>query len=331
MGDLSFARCFRLRPGGVECDAGGLRVGDVALLARDANGGWAKRSQGDLSRELSKLYGVTLDFGSKRRGVEAVAAALTNGEIARAQIAALLLQLPDPQGSTSAQSDDLEKRRLVRDLVACGLLKADADWNDKHPRTGAPSRSGDTLAFVPPAPAAPSPGWSAVPIGDRLWSRRSTPSTARSPICAARTESRPPRRSPTTVNPGSAPNRRKSRRRRHRPTRSPTRNTSADCVTRWRSGSAACSSTAAIRLRGFCSKPRRTSTSCSMRTTSCTGGLIRKGPSNSNAKPSESGARRWPRGRLACANREGYRGLKKTWDRLPLPVRSVVTVVYDPD
>ena len=76
MSDLSFARFFRLRPGGVECDAGGLRVGGVALVARDANGAWTRRDEGDLSRELSKLYGFPLDFGSRRRGVDAVAAAL---------------------------------------------------------------------------------------------------------------------------------------------------------------------------------------------------------------------------------------------------------------
>jgi hypothetical protein len=183
MGDLSFARCFRLRPGGVECDAGGLRVGDVALVARDANGAWTRRDENALSRELSKLYGLPLDFGSRRRGVDAVAAALAKGEIARAQIAALLLRLPDPPASVGGQSDKLEKRRLADELLACGLLKADADWDEKHPRAGAPpnpgwfaptqgagaggepktsasaaagasSRGGATLAYVAPAPAA---------------------------------------------------------------------------------------------------------------------------------------------------------------------------------
>ena len=86
---------------------------------------------------------------SARRALDAVAAALTNGELARAQIAALLLQLPDPPPAAIAQPDGLEKRRLARDLAACGLLKADADWDDKHPRTGAP----------------PNPGWFAPTAG----------------------------------------------------------------------------------------------------------------------------------------------------------------------
>ncbi len=183
MGDVSFARYFQLRPGRIECDAGGLRVGGVALLARDAKGAWTRRDERDLNRELSKLYGLPLDFGRKRRRIDAVAAALGNGDLARAQIAALLLQLPDPPASTGSQHGALEKRRLARDLVACGLLKADDDWDEKHPRTGAPpnpgwfapksgepgadeaktdpssaagppSRNGAAPAFVPPAPAA---------------------------------------------------------------------------------------------------------------------------------------------------------------------------------
>ena len=151
MDDLSFARHFRLRPGGIECDAGGLRVGGVALLARDAKGAWARRDEGDLNRELSKRYGFPLDIGRKRGGVDTVAAALANGELARAQIAALLLQLPDPSVSRDDQPDRLEKRRLADGLAACGLLKADADWDEKHPRTGAPPNPG---WFAPTSAAA---------------------------------------------------------------------------------------------------------------------------------------------------------------------------------
>jgi hypothetical protein len=179
--DLSFARHFRLRPGRIDCDAGGLRVGGVALLAREATGGWTRRDERDLNRELSKLYGFPLDIGRMRRGVDAVAAALGNEELARAQIATLLLRLPDPPTSAGFQHGALQKRRLAHDLVACGLLKDD-DWDEQHPRTGAPpnpgwfapkagagtdkpktdaspapsvpSRGGAALAFLPPAPAA---------------------------------------------------------------------------------------------------------------------------------------------------------------------------------
>ena len=84
MGDLSFARYFRLRPGRIECDAGGLRVGGVALLARDAKGSWSRRDEADLNSELSKLYGFPLDFSHRRKGLDAVAAALASRDLARA-------------------------------------------------------------------------------------------------------------------------------------------------------------------------------------------------------------------------------------------------------
>jgi hypothetical protein len=183
MGGLSFARTFRLRPGAIECDVDGLRVGGVALLARDARGAWTRRDGGELNRELSKLYGLPLDCQRKGAALDTVAAALRNGELARAQIGALLLRLPDPPASASDHADGLEKRRLVDGLLVCGLLKADADWDEKHPRTGAPpnpgwfassqgapaadaskpdanpaaagpSRGGAALAFVASAPAA---------------------------------------------------------------------------------------------------------------------------------------------------------------------------------
>jgi hypothetical protein len=50
----------------------------------------------------------------------------------------------------------LEKRLLVDGLVACGLLKADADWDEKHPRTGAP----------------PNPGWFAPTEGPQRTRQR---------------------------------------------------------------------------------------------------------------------------------------------------------------
>jgi hypothetical protein len=165
VGDLSFARCFGLRPGGIECDANGLRVGGVALLARDAHGAWTTRDERDLDGEHSKRYGLPLDIGRKRGGVGAVAAALTKGELARAQIAALLLRLPDPPASASARFDALEKRRLAGDLAACGLLKADADWDERHPRTGAP----------------PNPGWFAPTQG----AASDEPETSQSPAASA--------------------------------------------------------------------------------------------------------------------------------------------------
>jgi hypothetical protein len=189
MGCLSFARYFRLHSGAIECDVDGLRVGSAALLARDAKGSWTRRDGGELNHELSKLYGLPLDCERKSGALDAVAAALTNGELARAQIGALLLQLPDPPASADAQPDGLEKRRLARDLVACGLLKADADWDDKHPRTGAPPNpgwfaltEGATTANTPRTKPSPTTG---APPGDaRLAFAPAAPTVSASPLLA---------------------------------------------------------------------------------------------------------------------------------------------------
>jgi hypothetical protein len=189
MGGPSFARNFRLRPGAIECDADGLRVGGVALLARDAKGAWKRRDGGELNRGLSKLYGLPLDCERKGRALDAVAAALTNGELARAQIGALLLQLPDPPASANTQPDGLDKRRLARDLVACGLLKADADWDDKHPRTGEPPNpgwfaptEGTTAADAPST--KPSRATGARPGDARLAFAPAAPALSVSPLLA---------------------------------------------------------------------------------------------------------------------------------------------------
>jgi hypothetical protein len=189
MGDLSFARTFRLRPGAIECDADGLRIGGVALLSRDAKGAWARRDGGEINRELSERYGLPLDCERKSGALDAVAAALTNGELARAQVGALLLQLPDPPSAAIAQSDGLEKRRLARDLVACGLLKADADWDDKHPRTGAPPNPGwfaptDGATTADTPSTKPSRAIGAPPGDARLAFAPAAPMVSVSPLLA---------------------------------------------------------------------------------------------------------------------------------------------------
>ena len=81
---------------------------------------------------------------------------MSDGELARAQIAALLLQLPDPPAAAGARLGDLERRRLALELAAGGLLKTDADWDDKHPRTGAPPNPG-WFAATSGTPAADAP------------------------------------------------------------------------------------------------------------------------------------------------------------------------------
>jgi hypothetical protein len=114
-------------------------------------------------RELSRVYGVPLDISAKRNGLEVVAKALQRGETARAQIAALLLRLPDPPLGEAIDIREQNCLALAFDLAACGLLKADPDWDAKHPRTGT-SPYPNRFAPVPKnelteKPAGPKPGW----------------------------------------------------------------------------------------------------------------------------------------------------------------------------
>ena len=184
MNDFSSVRFFRLSPGGIECDEGGLRVGDVALLARDEKGAWAARDERDLDYDLSRAYGFPVNVRVKMAGLGAVANALQSRNIAKAQIAALLLRLPDPPapraprlahwkndasrprpcrlrtaesgrrlGRQAPENGCAAESRLVRAKTrrAAGGRAANANAG---PAAGAPSRSsapGGELAFVPPA------------------------------------------------------------------------------------------------------------------------------------------------------------------------------------
>jgi hypothetical protein len=171
MNDLSSVRFFRLSPGRIECDEAGLRVGKVALLARDKRGAWAARDERGLRCDLSRVYGFPVDVRAKMAGFGAVASALQDRNIAKAQIAALLLRLPDPLSLADAALGKSGERILSRDLVACGLLKADDGFDEKHPRTGSPPNPGwfapkaeDAQAEDPPQAAA-KPNEGASPRG----------------------------------------------------------------------------------------------------------------------------------------------------------------------
>ena len=114
------ARRFGLSRNGVDCDESGLRVGGVALLSRDRHDNWAPRNASELSRELSEIYGFPVVINSKLTGMGAIGQALHRGNLARAQIAALLLQIPDPPPRRSLSK--LERQRLSDDLAVCKLL-----------------------------------------------------------------------------------------------------------------------------------------------------------------------------------------------------------------
>ena len=159
-------RLFRLSNEGVRCDPGGLFVGGEPVLERPpAPGGglaWTVIPADRLNRDLSARYGFPVDLATKRAGLAGVARALERGDLARAQVGALLLRFPDPPPLVKGDSAR-DSATLAKQLVESGLLKADWDAS-KHPRTGEP----------------PNPGWFApkddapVPLAENDRSPRPT-------------------------------------------------------------------------------------------------------------------------------------------------------------
>jgi hypothetical protein len=157
------ARTFRLRAGGVECDADGLRVGGAQLLesvgAFSAVRNWRPLAQPEIDRVLSRVYVAGICARDKRRGLAVVAEALNKGELARAQVAALLLRLPDPVLSKLDPDARDEELACLRES---GLLAK--DWDEaNHPRTGTPPNPGwfapkDDSGAAEPEGGRPSSG-----------------------------------------------------------------------------------------------------------------------------------------------------------------------------
>ena len=134
---------------GVSCDANGAFIGTVPLLRRLQRNGrnaWQPRSCDDISDAIGEHYGLPIDISSKRGGLTAIANALNEGDIARAQIATVLLGIPDlPPLSKGARSRAL-MIKLIRDLEWSGLIK----WeSDEHPRWPAGSTDSKGGQFAP--------------------------------------------------------------------------------------------------------------------------------------------------------------------------------------
>ena len=140
---------FRLRNGAVECDEEGLRIAGADLLEKRVVGTRTFWRVGPLSvveNSLMHAYGQKIDAGRKLGALRAVANALEAGDVALAQVAALMLRLPDPPSPLLQAS---KANALDTALHENGwLLKT---WEpDQHPRAG----------------VAPNPGWFATTGGD---------------------------------------------------------------------------------------------------------------------------------------------------------------------
>lgn len=145
-------REFHLSPrgkSGISCDEGGAFIGAIPILhrlRRSNKDEWQPRDCDGLSEQVSAQYGLPIDMSGKRGGLKAIARALNEGDVARAQIATVLLGVPDPLPLSKHASSRLQMIELVRDLHWSGLLKWDAD---KHPRWPAGSDDGKGGEFAP--------------------------------------------------------------------------------------------------------------------------------------------------------------------------------------
>jgi len=137
---------------GIRCDETGVFVGETPLLENSAVRGqrhWRPRLLCDLNNDLTASYAaLPIEFGRKMAGLETIARALNGGDLARAQIATLHLQLPDPPNLTKSAPTTSAVWELARRLLFADLLKA--GWDPaKHPRWPAQSTDGVGGQFAP--------------------------------------------------------------------------------------------------------------------------------------------------------------------------------------
>lgn len=157
-------REFRLSPPrsgrGVSCDTSGAYVGSVPLLKRSNMHGkdrWEPRNCEQLSKQLGSEFGLPIDLSMKAGGLKAICNALNEGDVARAQIATVLLGIPDPPPSTKRPHPPGEMIKFIRDLNWSGLIKA--DWDpDEHPRWPAGAPDGQGGEFAPKGEGAETDG-----------------------------------------------------------------------------------------------------------------------------------------------------------------------------
>jgi hypothetical protein len=136
---------------GASCDQAGVFVGAVPLLEPCRNCGgfqkWRPRPMDELNRDLSKRYGVPIEFDAKLEGLAAIARALDRGDLLHAHIVTLHLQIPNPPPLAKAPPSVTELVALAKDLRASNMLKQ--DWDPlKHPRwpAGSPDSIGGRFA-----------------------------------------------------------------------------------------------------------------------------------------------------------------------------------------
>jgi hypothetical protein len=147
-----FGRHFSLsekRGRGIYCGPEGVFVGDVPLLTLDGDGfcKWRVRELSEINTNLSKLYGVPIEFVTKLGSLAAVANALNKNDVFYARLTTLHLQIPEPPFQTKSNVL-LRLAEVARRLHTSGLLKS--DWNpQKHPRWPGGTPGGIGGEFAP--------------------------------------------------------------------------------------------------------------------------------------------------------------------------------------
>lgn len=121
---------FRLAPvgarRGISCDANGAFVGAIPLLKRLNEDGcerWEPRDCAQLSKQIGSEFGLPIDMSSKRGGLKAICNALNDGDMIRAQIATVLLGIPDPPSPVKGKRSRDQMIKFIHDLRWSGLIK----------------------------------------------------------------------------------------------------------------------------------------------------------------------------------------------------------------
>ena len=128
-------------------------MGAIPLLERSLGSGpggqdqWQTCPVSDINHELSKCYGLPIEFDRKLSGLQVVARALSRGDVIHAQIATVHLGIPTPPVLTKSVQTAGEIIDLASQLSASALLKE--DWDPaQHPRwpAGSPDSIGGQFA-----------------------------------------------------------------------------------------------------------------------------------------------------------------------------------------
>jgi hypothetical protein len=125
-------REFRLAPPGngqgVSCDANVAFVGVVPLLKRSQqNDRWESCDSEQLSKLIGANFSLPIDMSSKISGLKAICSALNEGDIVRAQIAAVLLAIPDRPALINGKCARDHMIKFIRDLHWSKLISWDGE------------------------------------------------------------------------------------------------------------------------------------------------------------------------------------------------------------